>query len=272
MALEFETPAQALSPIVNAYILYDEDESAQSRNISPLGTQFLWFVLDGSVTIKSKLKGDITAPRMSMLGFYTQPFRTSQTKPARVVAVNLKPYGCHALFGMEMIAYQDFLYDMAPLALCEGIYERLARQPDMQGIKEVLDEWLALCVEATGARTEGIAAIITAIHSANGNVTLEQLMTGFGLTERGLLKLFNRWVGVTPRLYMRLYRFNCVIGRLEDERTALDEMIAEAGYADGVGFVRDFLRFTSCRPAVLRRVENIPLSRERLKEIMLQIR
>jgi methylphosphotriester-DNA--protein-cysteine methyltransferase len=100
---------------------------------------------------------------------------------------------------------------------------------------------------------------------------MDQLLQKFEVPERVLLKLFNRCIGVTPKLYMRLYRFNCVVRQLENEQKSLEDMMTDAGYAGQDSFVNDFLRFTHCRPAVLRREENNPLSRERVRRMLQQI-
>jgi len=70
-----------------------------------------------------------------------------------------------------------------------------------------------------------------------------------GYSHRRFLELFSRDVGLTPRVYARLLRFEAVLARLAaapDARWA--EIALEAGYADQPHFNREFLAFTGVSP------------------------
>jgi|SRR6266542_195265 len=268
MALYFETPHSSLHSFVNAYIVYDQREPAPSQNILPLATQFLWIILEGEVRIESRKNANVSIPRMIMLGFFTQPFQTWQTFPTKVVAVNFKPYACHKLFAIHMLQYQDYFIDFTHLDSSDSLFNSLSVTNSTIEIKNILDEWLLRYLNKSTADISLIQNIVDTISERHGNIALEELLKTFYITERTLERLFNKAVGVNPKLYLRLQRFNYVLSQLENEKQTLQQIIFDTGYFDQSHFIKDFLRFTNCNPSIFKKLDFNHISRETLAGIL----
>jgi AraC-like DNA-binding protein len=268
MALYFETPHSSLQPFVNAYILYEQRQPAPSQIGLPLGTQFIWILLEGELMIKSRKKGDLRVPRMVMLGFFTQPFKTSQTFPSKVVAINFKPYACHKLFVPDMLKYQDDFLDLTQAEICKGLFNSSSGTNSTIEIKNILDEWLLTCLSKSTVDISLIQNIIDTINERHGNISVEELLKTFYITERTLERLFNKAVGVNPKLYLRIQRFNYVLSQLENEKQTLQEIIFDAGYFDQPHFIKDFLQFTDCNPSLFKKLDSNDISRQTLAGIL----
>lgn len=68
-----------------------------------------------------------------------------------------------------------------------------------------------------------------------------------GLSERQLERLFRERVGISPKRYARLRRFERAV-KLTRELGALSEVASVSGYADQAHFIREFRSFTGTTP------------------------
>ncbi|GAA1879030.1 helix-turn-helix domain-containing protein [Pseudonocardia ailaonensis] len=70
---------------------------------------------------------------------------------------------------------------------------------------------------------------------------VEEVCARFGIAPRTLQRLFNRYVGVSPKFVLRRYRLHEAAARLAEEQARpWAEVAAELGYFDQSHFIRDF--------------------------------
>ena len=74
-----------------------------------------------------------------------------------------------------------------------------------------------------------------------------QLDTGFSHTR--FIQLFREQVGLTPKLFARIQRFNALIARVENGLAVnWAELAADCGYFDQAHLIRDFRQFAGVTP------------------------
>jgi AraC-like DNA-binding protein len=87
------------------------------------------------------------------------------------------------------------------------------------------------------------------IEDNGGLVPVEELARASGLSSRSLVRLFARHLGIRPKLYARIARFQKALRLLmHDAKIALGTVSTECGYFDQSHFVKDFRRFTGGVP------------------------
>jgi len=73
------------------------------------------------------------------------------------------------------------------------------------------------------------------------------------LSARRFIELFRRYVGVTPKLYCRIRRFQRALGELHRIKQMDWSAVAlECGYYDQSHFIRDFRQFSGLTPSAYR--------------------
>lgn len=101
------------------------------------------------------------------------------------------------------------------------------------------------------ADREGLlAAARNAIERGNGALRIASLAADLGISERQLERRFRAAVGVTPKGYSRVVRFQRIIRAVELSRDAgrWVELALDAGYADQAHFINDFRAFAGESP------------------------
>jgi AraC-like DNA-binding protein len=92
-------------------------------------------------------------------------------------------------------------------------------------------------------------AVKYAIHALEHDISVTQVLARVGLSERRFSRIFSEQVGMTPKLFYRVRRFQRAIALLpfQEEidwaRTALD-----TGYYDQAHFIHEFRTFSSVTP------------------------
>jgi AraC-like DNA-binding protein len=101
----------------------------------------------------------------------------------------------------------------------------------------------------TQRRTPTIDYALTHLHQSPGTTTIAELTRATGLSPRRLSQLFREQIGVSPKLYCRLQRFQQAVQHMHrgnDIRWA--ELALTCGYYDQSHFTNDFQAFSGLSP------------------------
>lgn len=84
-------------------------------------------------------------------------------------------------------------------------------------------------------------------NTENSNINL--LCEEYGINQRKLERIFNKYIGVSPKLYSRINRFQKIINQLEKKKEInLTSLAYENAYYDQTHFIKDFKFFTGTTP------------------------
>ena len=90
---------------------------------------------------------------------------------------------------------------------------------------------------------------ITRIVEAKGNISLKELQDYLQLSERSFERRFKQYVGISPKLYSRISRFQAVLNQIRlGQHNRLTDLAYENDYADQSHFIRSFKEFAGCSP------------------------
>ena len=87
---------------------------------------------------------------------------------------------------------------------------------------------------------------IALIRSSRGNARIRNVASAVGTTDRTLERLFDEYIGMTPKIFSRLTRF----------RSYIESPTLDAGYFDDSHRIRDFHQFSGTTPGALAREHN----------------
>lgn len=176
------------------------------------------------------------------------------SRPAASVGALLRPGAAELLLG-------------APAGALAGAHtplEDVWGEADVRELRERLEaaptpaQRLALFEAALAARAPDIRGVDPLIAFALARLgdgwRVGELVRETGYSHRHVTSVFTRAVGLRPRTYARLMRFDRALGRLTAEPSvAWADLAAAEGYADQAHFVRDFRAFAGLTPGGYRR-------------------
>ncbi|MBX2916081.1 MAG: helix-turn-helix transcriptional regulator [Cyclobacteriaceae bacterium] len=165
------------------------------------------------------------------------------------MAVEFWPHSFTALFGVPMKELTDQavpLQDILGRASNELVYDiRQAKNNLLR--KERLEDFL--CKQISSASTQNDHQLSQALHMMHhGDVRVDLVARKLGISDRYLEKKFQLVIGVTPKRYMQILRFNRAIAMLKRKCSMLD-IVAELGYHDQAHMIHEFKQFAGSPPS-----------------------
>ena len=107
----------------------------------------------------------------------------------------------------------------------------------------------------------GVEMAVKYILTGGGRVSLSRLSSAMGISGRQMARRFTRVVGLGPKRFCRIIRFQQVFRQVErGERVSWAAVAAECGYYDQAHLIRDFKEFSGETPPALF-LQDSPLTR-----------
>jgi AraC-like DNA-binding protein len=190
-------------------------------------------------------------------GQFTRPARNRFSGGHVGFLVLLQPTGAHALLGRPTAELTDGFAELvaavhrSPVRFAD-LADRLREQPSFAArcrlVTAVLTELLSRHRQPPPAL--GLAeAAARRIDLSGGRIGMGDLADQLGVTSRTLRRQFRDAVGIPPKLYASILRFQGVVTELHCGRPVhwLD-LVDRHGYADQSHLGREFRRFAGCSP------------------------
>ena len=181
----------------------------------------------------------------------------------RTVGVQLHPGVSPLLFGAsaDELAGRHWALDDFWGVDAARARERLLEVGSVTAQLDLLERLLA----ARLPRARGLhPAVALALERLGAAVSVGEVVRESGRSHRAFISLFRRTMGVSPKIYCRVQRFQRVIRRLTAEPAApWADVALDTGYSDQPHFVREFRRLAGITPSEYRalaaRGHHVPL-------------
>jgi AraC-like DNA-binding protein len=225
--------------------------------------QFLEFYLQGRYVVRSGEMGrEEPAPRAVVVGPSTRRVAELVFRDELdVFTIQFRPAGFHRLFHVPMDALADQAYD-ARSVIGPGLAELEQRLGDALTLEErtrIAGDFLLQRLSEIGCpdRVSGVANRILVERGAMG---VGDAAAKAGLSVRQFERRFCRQVGVAPKLYARIVRFNAALeAKASAARRQWTDIAHEVGYFDQMHMIRDFEDFAGESPTTfMRRLNAMP--------------
>ena len=168
-----------------------------------------------------------------------------------VIQVVLKPYALKGLFGINALTLKDTAAELNEFSN-EDLNEQLMNAPsELEQVKR-LTNFLIAKYKGANERDPLVEESLHLIHKRNGPIHVRTLAKHLEISERQFERRFGQTVGISPRSYIRVRRFNEALRLM---KTGQYETLTEIAYAlhfhDQSHFVREIKAFTGITPKSL---------------------
>jgi AraC-like DNA-binding protein len=183
-------------------------------------------------------------------GFYVREF----SGPSCSVGAVLRPGAAQCLFG---VSADDLAERHTPLedlwnASAGHLRTQLQERPLAEDRLTLLEAALAARLPRARGLHPAIASVLAERPAA---WTVADAVRHSGLSHRRFIALFRQTVGLPPKSWLRVQRFQQVLSALgQGSDGSLAALAADACYSDQSHFNREFLAFTGVTPQIYRRL------------------
>jgi AraC-like DNA-binding protein len=191
--------------------------------------------------------------RSEVVGVQTGKFRRLLEGEGHVFGVRFKPGAFYWLVGWPVARLTDRsmglgeVFGVAGAALEERVLAEAEDEARVKVAEAFLRERLPAEEDAQVAVVQGMVACIAARQEMT---KVDDLVRLLGVNKRAVQRLFQRYVGVSPKWVIQRYRLHEVAERLAaGEAVAWPEMVVELGYTDQAHLIKDFKMLVGRTPA-----------------------
>lgn len=190
-------------------------------------------------------------PRSFLHGQLKQFAEIEASGKIGIFAVRFHPHGLHHFLNMDLheitgqnVAPGDFWKKEGEVLEDKILHAAGARQRI-----EIIENFLLARLSKTKSRSDFTDYCVRQILQSNAAISIDKLAKDSGVSRRHLERKFITKVGLTPKLFSRIVRFQNAITRIEQgDFSNLTYLSLENGFYDQSHFIHDFKAFTGISP------------------------
>lgn len=205
-----------------------------------------------NTTVESILKdSEKNLKKHLVLGQFTKSFLYTLKGSADSIVFHFKPTMMYRVMQKPMHLFAD---NIEPMPEHLPRYDELLHIIKVSKGKEIVDRvqmFIKSCeMPETPTRVLVIEKIAQKIISANGNIDLLKLGKEEGISERSMQRYFLEYIGISPKAFKNIARFNFVTRSMEfGTNKKLTDLLFDAGYSDANHFTKDFKKIAGITPS-----------------------
>ena len=114
----------------------------------------------------------------------------------------------------------------------------------------IAEDWLTSQIEKFTFSGEIIQHFVKQIKEEPAAVNLKTIAEKSGYSQKQFIHLFKKYVGLTPKQFHRVVRFNEILEAIhKKEKINWSDILLNCGYYDQAHFIKDFQAFAGLNPA-----------------------
>ena len=191
---------------------------------------------------------------LGVQGILTEPILIDTEQKQNLCGVVFTSFGLSAFCETDAIRFTDTIVDASELwgSAAIKLRNRLLKETDQAQMCRTVEQFL---VDRLLARPGSCDILLEILSLLKQGVNVGEVRSRTGLSQRRIHALFDEHIGVRPKTFERIYRFNSVLIALPKSEPLTDLAISH-GYSDQAHLTRDFRRFSGNSPTKHRTVPN----------------
>ena len=246
------TPGPAAARYIQCYWLLEDDAPSDVvQRIVPDGRPELIF--NFAQPFENQVRGKWRAqPDCFFVGQITGPMLLRAKGPARILGIRFHPHGASRVFGMPVRELTDSVVRVEDISqqISRGL-RRLEGLRSPSTMRDALDALFDAAASSSNGDPRIIPGAVSQIERRCGQVSVSATAGEAGLSVRQFERRFRDAVGISPKLFCRMQRFQRVFRMFEDAREDWVGTAIRCGYFDQAHLIRDFREFAGTTPTAL---------------------
>jgi AraC-like DNA-binding protein len=266
MQYEMIPPPPLLAPYVRYFWVLEADV--------PAGTDFVYrSMADGSAELLfhynglfDEVKGEGSLEQSFCSGLHGQSRHMRRFiihKSFGIFGVYLYPFALPLLCSVPADHLSGQMPDLSSLLGKEGtrLEEKMMLAANNKERLKIITAFLLKRLSIAPDLKSNIHEVIRSMIHTQGQIPVQQLAAQSFLSVRQFERKFKAGAGFSPKLYMRILRFQEAIKAYPNRRKSLAEIAYDCGYADQSHFIHDFKEFSGgYHPAAFFKGQNSDVS------------
>lgn len=186
-------------------------------------------------------------------GAYATFFVIDMSSQAPLIGVSFKPGGAASFFSLPVGELQNMHVPLETLwgSSANLLREQLLAASTPQACFHILEQTLLRRMSQHHFWHPAIAFALSELQNPVHSCTISEITEQIGLSSRRFIQLFTNAVGLTPKQFYRVRRFQEVLHLIENRKPlSWTDIALECGYFDQAHFIHDFRDFCGLTPGM----------------------
>jgi len=255
------TPAPPLAQFIERIWQCSDIPSFQPMRILPTGALELVINLrEDEVRVYDSPQSDRCARYSGAVvaGPYTECLMIDPMQHAAIIGVHFKPGGAFPFLSAPADEVADMHLDLETLwgRTADDLREQLCAATFDQRFS-LLEDMLVSRLRRAPERHGAVSSALTIFDQMDGEASVHDVACRIGLSQRRFIRVFAAEVGLTPKVYCRVRRFQKARGLVwKVEEPDWAQVAVDCGYFDQSHLIRDFQAFAGLSPVNYHRQSN----------------
>ncbi len=273
-------PSPVLKPFVRCFSFREFDTMGQ-QFIKPLHAQHEFYMCFYLNTPPYKLEGPggkSRHPVTPSVDKYVIGLQSSFTGSlcfcghVRLFSIQFMPTGFYRIFNIPLTSFTNMVFDGSDIFNYDisRLQQQLQEAGNVDQMAAHAEKFLSsyLTISKTKDAYNGMQKVSKSIYRNAGaiNLNIEQLAYDANMSLKTFERKFLQQIGLSPKLFARMVRFNKVIGlKMQNPEKDWTSITYDLGYYDQMHLIRDFKEFANDTPSNF--FKNTPPPREELLRV-----
>ena len=248
-------PTKLLARFIECFWVLESDESSassQAERILPDGCVELILNLRAPFRERHAAGGEQLQPARFLVGQMTRPVFIVPSGEVLLIGIRFQPGGTFPFFRFSLAEVTNQVVELGAISsqLERALVPLLDNTSDVKWKIAALEN--LLLEQALSCRQDSwlIDLARQVVHTA-GRESIDTLAHTAGVSGRQLERRFLREIGIGPKLFCRILRFQEVFRALDRDDPNWAAVAADCGYYDQAHLIRDFQQFAQQTPSAL---------------------
>lgn len=236
------TPGRPLSELVDSLWISEGYVQPHSQErVLPTGTMQLVFTIDADGRVAS-----------SVVGARSEFLALDTSRPFSAIGVHFRPGGGSPFLGIPSgeLHNRNVTLDVVWGRSAASVSDRLWEAETPERRFRILERVLIDRARGPLDRHPGVRYALGVFDRSHGARPVSDVVERIGMSSRRFVQLFRSEVGLSPKVFCRIRRFNEALRRIE-HLTDVDwvDVALSCGYFDQAHFNHDFRAFSGLSPS-----------------------
>lgn len=254
MIFETHEPPAPFSDLIESIFHFKGFQPDHSiERVIPTGHVFLIFELDGmerNTYNSESLESEATFRKVWVSGLHHNHLSISAHDDSEMFVIQFKAFGAYPFLQVPMeqiadrVVHGDEFSNLQLLTMREQLFAAATSRDKF----DVADEWLSANFDRSLSPPQSIIDIVALLQSQLA-AKLNEIVESFDGTQKHLIAQFKKYIGITPKQFQRVLRFNDVFVQMQgDQFLSWSDIAYRCGYSDQSHFIREFKNFSGFIP------------------------
>lgn len=247
-------PSERIAPYIEAIFHYKDFVPDHSiERVVPTGHVFIIFELDGferHTFDNQTLKPNATYTRAWVCGMHRNHISISAHENSEMFVIQFKPHGSYPFLHVTADMLNELIVP-AHEVMDDSLYElrdAMIQAEDTADKFVLAEQWLLGRFDEEKLPPPEIPEFIAKLQAEPVD-SLNALIEAYPASQKSLIDQFKKYVGLTPKYYQRILRFNDLLKRIQNkDRVSWSDIAYECGYFDQSHFIKEFRHFSGFNP------------------------